>query len=190
MANPVHVRKKPIVKQYVTKDTAIGELASKYPIAIGILFSKGMHCVGCHASEFETIRQGAEAHGMKPAQVGTLVDEINQAIATDEKKMQESCPDSPVKITEAAGLQFAKIMDAEGKTGFGLRILKPLGGPVGRFEMDFEQTAGKEDLEFDCRGIRIIVSKKLEPEVRGAVIDFRETVQGAGFTIRNTNARQ
>ena len=189
MASPVHARKKPAAKQYVTKDTAIGELASKYPIAIGILFSKGMHCVGCHASAFETIRQGAEGHGMKLAEVDALVEEINLAIAKDESEMQEKCPDSPVKITEAAGLQFAKIMDAEGKTGFGLRILKPLSGPVGRFEMDFEQTAGKEDLTFDCRGIRVIVSKKLEPEVRGAVIDFRETVQGAGFTIKNPNTK-
>jgi len=189
MANPVHARKKPAVKEYVTKDTAIGELASKYPIAIGILFARGMHCVGCHASAFETLRQGAEAHGMKPTEIGALVEEINQAIAADERKMQESCGDAPVKITEAAGLQFAKIMDAEGKTGFGLRILKPQGGPAGRFEMDFAQTAGKDDLEFDCRGIRIIVSKKLEQEVRGAVIDFHETVQGAGFTIRNPNTK-
>jgi len=189
MANPVHARKKPKVMQYVTKDTAIGELASKYPIATGILFSRGMHCVGCHASAFETLRQGAEAHGMKPTEIGALVEEINQAIAADEKKMQETCPDSPVKITEAAGLQFAKIMEADEKTGFGLRILKPQSGPAGRFEMDFEQAAGKDDLEFDCRGIRIIVSKKLEPEVRGSVIDFRETVQGAGFTIRNPNTK-
>jgi iron-sulfur cluster assembly accessory protein len=189
MATPVHDRKKPAVKENATKNTKIGELASKYPIAIGILFAKGMHCVGCHASAFETVRQGAEAHGMKPSEIDALVDEINQAIAKDESEMQENCPDSPVKITEAAGLQFAKILEAEGKTGFGLRILKPEGGPAGRFEMDFEQSAGKDDLEFGCRGIRVIVSKKLEPEVRGAVIDFRETVQGAGFTIRNPNAK-
>jgi len=189
MANLVHNRKKPAVKEYVTKDTLIGELASKYPVAIGIMFSKGMHCVGCHASAYETLRQGAEAHGMKPSEIGALVEEINQAIGKDELQMQKSCPDSPVKITEAAGLQFAKIMQAEAKTGFGLRILKPQGGPVGRFEMDFAQVAGKDDLEFDCRGIRIIVSKALEQEVRGAVIDFRETVQGAGFTIRNPNTK-
>ncbi len=189
MSNPVHARKKPTVKQYVTKDSTIGEVAAKYRIAIGIMFSHGMHCVGCHASEFETIRQGAEAHGMKPTQIDALIDEINAAIAADEKKMQESCTGAPVKITEAAGLQFARIMDAEGKTGFGLRIIKPQGGPVGRFEMDFEQTAGKDDLEFDCRSIRIIVANAIEPEVRGAVIDFHETVQGAGFTIRNPNGK-
>jgi len=189
MANPVHARKKPEARQYVTKDSPIGEVASKYRIAIGILFSHGMHCAGCHASEFETIRQGAEAHGMKPGQVDALVDEINQAIAADERKTQENCPDAPVKITEAASLQFARILEAEGKAGFGLRVLKPQGGPAGRFEMDFEQTAGKEDAEFDCRGIRIIVSRQLEPEVRGAVIDFHETVQGAGFTIRNPNTK-
>jgi len=189
MANPVKARKNPKVRQYVTKDVKIGELASKYPVAIGLLFARGMHCVGCHASAFETLRQGAEAHGMKPVEVDALVEEINQTIAKDESELEEKCPDSPVKITEAAGLQFAKIMDAEAKAGFGLRILKPQGGPAGRFEMDFEQTAGKDDLEFDCRGIRIIVSKQLEPEVRGAVIDFRETVQGAGFTIRNPNLK-
>jgi len=189
MANPVHARKIPAVKEYVTKDVKIGELASKYPVAIGLLFARGMHCVGCHASAFETLRQGAEAHGMKPAEVDALVEEINQVIAKDEKEMQESCPDSPVKLTEAAALQLAKIIDAEGKTGFGLRILKAQGGPVGRFEMDFAQSAGKEDILFDCRGIRIIVAKDIEKDVTGAVIDFKETVSGAGFSIRNPNTK-
>ncbi|MFA5247300.1 MAG: DUF1858 domain-containing protein [Candidatus Micrarchaeia archaeon] len=185
MANPVHARKKPAAKQYVTKDTAIGEVASKYPIAIGILFSHGMHCVGCHASAFETIRQGAEAHGMKPSQIAGILDEINAAIAAEEKDLETNCPNSPVKITKAAALQFLKIMEAEEKTGFGLRIIKPSGGPAGVYEMDFEKTPGKDDLEFNCRDICIIVSKAIEADVKGAVIDFRETVQGSGFTIRN-----
>jgi iron-sulfur cluster assembly accessory protein len=189
MSEPVHARKKPAAGQYVTKNTNLNELASKYPIAIGILFSKGMHCAGCHASGFETLRQGAEAHGMAPPEVDALVEEINQAIAADERKTEESCAGSPVKITQAASLQLAKIIEAEGKAGFGLRILKPEGGPAGRFEMDFAQAAGKDDIEFDCGGLRVIVARDLEPQVRGSVIDFHETVQGAGFTIRNPQNR-
>ena len=178
-------RKKPATKAYVSKDTKIADLASKYPVAIGILFSHGLHCVGCHASQFETIRQGAEAHGMKPEHVAGLVDEINEKIASEEDDLAKNCGDSPVKITEVAGLQLARIMEAEEKTGFGLRILKSKEGPAGRYEMDFEQTPGKADIQFECRGIRIIVAKDMVDEVRGAVVDFRETVQGSGFTIRN-----
>jgi iron-sulfur cluster assembly accessory protein len=186
---PIKARKEPQIKAYVSKDTKISELAAAYPVAIGVLFSHGLHCVGCHASAFETLRQGAEAHGMKPTEIDKLVEEVNKAINEQEDELSAHCPETPVKITKAACLQLSRILETEGKTGFGLRLVKPESGPKGRFEMDFEQVAGADDIEFDCRGIRVIVAKPIIDEVTGAVIDFRETVQGSGFTIRNPNGK-
>ena len=50
----------------VTKDTLIGDLlridANVAPILLGI----GMHCLGCPASQGETIEEAAFVHGINP----------------------------------------------------------------------------------------------------------------------------
>ena len=48
-------RKKPAV----TADSVIGEVVMKYPFSAEIMMERGLHCIGCHISPFETIRQGA-----------------------------------------------------------------------------------------------------------------------------------
>jgi len=48
----------------ITKDTTIGEVVRNYPDKIDILMDFGMGCVGCPASQAETIEQAAMVHGM------------------------------------------------------------------------------------------------------------------------------
>ena len=51
----------------VTKDLKIGELLMTYPnrdLAAGILMSMGMHCLGCPASQAETLEQACMVHGV------------------------------------------------------------------------------------------------------------------------------
>lgn len=64
----------------VTKDTLIGDLlkidANVAPILMGI----GMHCLGCPASQGESIEEAAYVHGIDPA---ALVKVINEVIAKD-----------------------------------------------------------------------------------------------------------
>jgi hybrid cluster-associated redox disulfide protein len=53
----------------------------RYPEAVEVLMKKGFHCIGCPASSFETIEQGAVMHGLNPQK---LVEEIN--LRLDKKK--------------------------------------------------------------------------------------------------------
>lgn len=58
----------------VTKDTMIGELLKIDEGIAPILFGIGMHCLGCPASQMETVGEAAYVHGIEPDE---LVDEIN-----------------------------------------------------------------------------------------------------------------
>ncbi len=61
----------------ITKKMSFSALLSKYPETIEVFLRYGMHCVGCVAASFETIEQGAKAHGIDPDQ---LVKDLNAAI--------------------------------------------------------------------------------------------------------------
>ena len=51
---------------------------TQYPEATEILFSIGMHCLGCPASRSETLEEACMVHGIPAEQV---VDAINNKIA-------------------------------------------------------------------------------------------------------------
>ncbi|MBR3099291.1 MAG: DUF1858 domain-containing protein [Clostridia bacterium] len=61
----------------VTEKTLVGEIVMKYPEAIDILMSIGMHCLGCPASQMESLEDACMVHGFE---VGPVVDAINEAI--------------------------------------------------------------------------------------------------------------
>ena len=61
----------------ITKDMGIVDLVQKYPKAGQLLMASGMGCVGCMAAQFETIEQGATAHGMN---ADALVEMLNKEL--------------------------------------------------------------------------------------------------------------
>jgi hybrid cluster-associated redox disulfide protein len=64
----------------ISKETPLGELVRDFPQAVPIMLEKGMHCIGCHVAAFETIEQGAKAHGMSEKEIEKLVSEMNKAV--------------------------------------------------------------------------------------------------------------
>lgn len=48
----------------VTKDMTIGELIRTNPEVAPILMEVGMHCLGCPASQAETLAEAAMVHGL------------------------------------------------------------------------------------------------------------------------------
>lgn len=62
----------------ISKDMTIGEAVDKYPESVEVFMQYGMGCLGCPATRFETIEQGANAHGVV---VEDLVNDLNKAIA-------------------------------------------------------------------------------------------------------------
>lgn len=67
-------------KQNITKTMTLGEVVSKFPKTIPIMLDYGLHCVGCHVAAFETIEQGALAHGMDKKQLEKMLKEMNKVV--------------------------------------------------------------------------------------------------------------
>ena len=63
----------------VSKETLIGELLQIDQDIAPILFGIGMHCLGCPASQMESLEEAAMVHGINP---DDLVDEINSFLAS------------------------------------------------------------------------------------------------------------
>lgn len=48
----------------VTKETVIGDLMRENPESIRVLLEHGLACVGCPASQVETLEEAAMVHGL------------------------------------------------------------------------------------------------------------------------------
>ena len=62
----------------ITKDTGIIEAVQNHPEILQVFAEYGLGCVGCMAARFETLEQGAAAHGID---IEALVADLNKAIA-------------------------------------------------------------------------------------------------------------
>jgi hybrid cluster-associated redox disulfide protein len=62
----------------ITRDSKIMETVQKYPQILEIFQAYGLGCVGCMAAHFETIGEGAGAHGID---VDALIADLNECIA-------------------------------------------------------------------------------------------------------------
>ncbi len=58
----------------ITKNTKIGELLEIAPEKAEILLEAGMHCLGCPASQAETLEEACDVHGIN---VDELVEKLN-----------------------------------------------------------------------------------------------------------------
>lgn len=56
------------------KNITIGDLLEKDPEKAEILMEAGMHCLGCPASQAETLEEACEVHGIN---VDELLEKIN-----------------------------------------------------------------------------------------------------------------
>ncbi len=59
----------------IEKTTKIGELLENAPEKAEILIQAGMHCLGCPASQAETLEEACEVHGID---VEELLQKINE----------------------------------------------------------------------------------------------------------------
>ncbi len=48
----------------ITKEMRIQEIVAEHPETVRIFFKHGLMCVGCAAARFESLAQGALAHGI------------------------------------------------------------------------------------------------------------------------------
>ena len=61
----------------ITKNTKLRDVVERYPETLGVFTEYGIHCIGCALAAFETVEQGAKAHGID---VAKFVADLNRAI--------------------------------------------------------------------------------------------------------------
>ena len=93
---------------------------------------------------------------------------------------------SEITLTERAARRIKEIMTSEPE-GSMLRISVNGGGCSGfQYALAFDNQR-PEDEVFEDHGLRILVDRPSLPYVRGAVVDYVEGLQGAGFKVDNPN---
>ena len=71
----------------ITKETLINDLLEKNPEVAEILMSYGLHCVGCHFSDLDTLEDGAMMHGMPDEEIGLMIKDVNKVVKEKPKKV-------------------------------------------------------------------------------------------------------
>lgn len=63
----------------ITKKTKLSEIAKDKKLAKILIEEHGLFCVSCHLAPFETLEEGAKAHGMKEKEIKKMVERLNEA---------------------------------------------------------------------------------------------------------------
>ena len=92
-------------------------------------------------------------------------------------------------VTEVATRKLSEILAQQPEPVAGLRVHIMPGGCSGfSYGMSLAERQEDGDWVGEFGGIRVLVDPQSAPYLEGADIDFVETLQGSGFTIRNPNA--
>src|SRR3982750_410898 len=97
--------------------------------------------------------------------------------------------ESIISVTEAAAGKIRELLTEEGKSESGLRVFVQGGGCSGfQYGLMIEESGGSGDQVFESNGVRLFVDPVSVSYLKGAEVDFVDTVTGGGFTIKNPNA--
>ena len=94
-----------------------------------------------------------------------------------------------ITVTEAAAEKIRELLSEEGKLESGLRVFVQGGGCSGfQYGLMIEESGGVADQLFESNGVRLFVDPVSISYLKGAEVDFVDTITGGGFTIKNPNA--
>lgn len=173
---------KPENEQAITKDMLIGDLVARHPECVEVLLDEGVHCVGCGAAHFETIEQGLAGHGRTPEEIERIIEALNEAA--------QSADPNTITITERAAHKLREFVESKGKQGSGLRISVAEGGCAGlTYNFDLEDQRNDGDTVIEVAEVKFYIDAQSMAKLRGARVDYVETLEQSGFRITNPNAQ-
>ena len=174
--------------QFVNADMYINDVVMRYPVAAEVMLSYGLHCVGCHVSQFETIRQGASGHGqMDEEEVQMLVQELNEAIA----RKEVATSGETLTVTNKAVQKIREFAEQEGKLDHFLRVKVVAGGCSGfKYDLDFDDQAADDDEVLRTDALDIRIDPDSADFLKGSILDYIDGLDGSGFKVDNPNAHE
>ena len=97
---------------------------------------------------------------------------------------------NPVSMTANAIAKVKEIMAQQNPVPAGLRVGVVGGGCSGfQYSMQFENGAGAMDKVFEYEGLKLFVDATSLMYLSGCVVDYVETLEGAGFKFENPNVK-
>jgi iron-sulfur cluster insertion protein len=96
-----------------------------------------------------------------------------------------------ITLTESAAIKVKDLIEAEGTPQLALRVAVRPGGCSGfSYEMFFDTDVAADDTVNDENGVRVVVDEASAELLKGATLDYKDGLQGAGFAIENPNAQR
>ena len=97
---------------------------------------------------------------------------------------------APITLTPNATAKVKEIMAQQNPVPAGLRVGVVGGGCSGfSYSMQFENSAGMMDKVFDFDGLKVYVDATSVMYLNGCIVDYVETLEGAGFKFENPNVK-
>jgi iron-sulfur cluster assembly accessory protein len=97
---------------------------------------------------------------------------------------------TPINFTASAIAKVKEVMAQQDPVPAGLRIGVVGGGCSGfQYSMSFENGAGMMDKTFNFDGLNVYVDATSLMYLKGATVDYVETLEGAGFKFDNPNVK-
>ncbi|HHZ84105.1 MAG TPA: iron-sulfur cluster insertion protein ErpA [Nitrospirales bacterium] len=94
-----------------------------------------------------------------------------------------------VTVTEKAEHKIKELMSEE-EDMVGLRVYVKGGGCHGfSYGMSFESETADEDNIIEKVGVKVIIDPQSAPLLSGCEIDYVDSLQGSGFSIKNPQAK-
>jgi iron-sulfur cluster assembly accessory protein len=95
-----------------------------------------------------------------------------------------------INVSETAAVKISELLAEENKAGSGLRVFVQGGGCSGfQYGLMIEENGqGAGDIVYESHGVKLFIDPISIQYLKGAEVDFVDTITGGGFTIKNPNA--
>ena len=96
-----------------------------------------------------------------------------------------------ITITDIAPNKVSELIKQEGDDSLALRVAVRPGGCSGfSYEMFFDTDVAPDDITTSYGDVRVVVDPSSAQLLDGATLDYKDGLQGAGFSINNPNAQR
>lgn len=96
-----------------------------------------------------------------------------------------------ITLTETAAAKVGELIKAEGDDNLALRVAVRPGGCSGfSYEMFFDTDIAEDDVRESFGDVVVVVDPSSAQLLQGATLDYKDGLQGAGFSIDNPNAQR
>ncbi|HZT67118.1 MAG TPA: iron-sulfur cluster insertion protein ErpA [Acidimicrobiales bacterium] len=96
---------------------------------------------------------------------------------------------APITLTDAATAKVGELIEREGNEALALRVAVRPGGCSGySYEMFFDTELASDDITSTFGEVKVVVDPMSADLLKGATLDYKDGLQGAGFHITNPNA--